>query len=233
MKPLFYENPVTISVQRHGDLHLRTPLDFTFARQTNAVPLTVTEVPLAAQWYPVAFTAGDPARPVAILGLREDQNLFVDEDGGWREGAYVPIYVRRYPFILTQQEDFVTLCIEDREEVLVPDGGRPLFEEGQPTSLLESAMQFCRSAQAAERATRPFVETLTNLDLLDSRTAMIEMPSGDRVSLSGFLTIDEARLRALDDEVFLELRRQGWLSAIFAQIQSTLNWNRLADRAAA
>ena len=90
-------------------------------------------------------------------------------------------------------------------------------------------MQFCRSAQAAERATIPFVEGLRALDLLDSRTAMIAMPDGAKVSLSGFLTIDEARLRALSDESFLELRRRGWLSAIFSQIQTTLNWGRLAD----
>lgn len=229
MKPLFYDNPVTISLERHGALQLRAPLDFGFAREANAVPLTLAEIPLAAQWYPVAFSAGEGARPVAILGLREGENLFVDEAGAWREGAYVPIYVRRYPFILSQQDDLVALCINEGEDVLIPAGGAPLFEKNQPTGLLESAMQFCRSAQAAERATIPFVEGLRALDLLDSRTAMIAMPDGAKVSLSGFLTIDEARLRALSDESFLELRRRGWLSAIFSQIQSTLNWGRLAD----
>ncbi|OYW90087.1 MAG: hypothetical protein B7Z13_15485, partial [Caulobacterales bacterium 32-67-6] len=65
------------------------------------------------------------------------------------------------------------------------------------------------------------------------RTAIIALPDGSKMSLSGFLTVDEARLRALSDDSFLELRRRGWLSAIFSQIQSTLNWGRLADRAGA
>ncbi|MDP1875165.1 SapC family protein [Phenylobacterium sp.] len=230
MKPLFYDKPVTISLQRHGALQLRAPMDFGFARATNAVPLTLAEIPLAAQWYPIAFSAGEAARPVAILGLREGENLFVDDEGGWREGAYVPIYVRRYPFILRQEDDLVALCIEEADDVLLPSGGAPLFAEGEPAELLQSAMQFCRSAQAAERATIPFVEGLRALGLLDGRTATIAMPDGGKVSLSGFLTIDEARLRGLSDDSFLELRRRGWLSAIFSQIQSTLNWGRLADR---
>lgn len=231
MKPLFYDNPVTISLQRHGALQLRAPLDFDFARGANAVPLTLAEIPLAAQWYPIGFSAGDGARPVAILGLREGENLFVDEQGAWREGAYVPIYVRRYPFILRQEEeDLVALCINEGADVLIPAGGAPLFVRDQPTDLLEQAMQFCRSAQAAELATKPFVAALRDLDLLDGRTAVIDLPGGQKETLSGFLTIDEARLRALSDEHFLELRRRGWLNAIFSQIQSTLNWNRLADR---
>jgi len=230
MKPLFYDNPVTISLERHGALQLRAPLDFGFARNTNAVPLTLAEIPLAAQWYPIAFSAGEAARPLAILGLREGENLFVDHAGAWREGAYVPIYVRRYPFILRQEDDLVTLCIEETGDVLIESGGAPLFVQDQPADLLASAMQFCRSAQAAERATIPFVEELKALELLDGRTAMIAVPGGAQMSLSGFLTIDEARLRALSDERFLELRRRGWLSAIFSQIQSTLNWARLADR---
>ena len=45
--------------------------------------------------------------------------------------------------------------------------------------------------------------------------------------------MEETRFRALNDEAFLELRRKGWLSAIYAQIQSTLNWTRLADLAEA
>lgn len=47
--------------------------------------------------------------------------------------------------------------------------------------------------------------------------------------MAGFATIDEAKLRALPDEVFLLLRRQGWLSAIHAQMHSALNWARLGD----
>jgi hypothetical protein len=230
MTPLFYENIVPITFAQHGTMRLRTPLDYQFTRDANAVPLTLSEIPLAAPWYPIAFTHEARPRPVAILGLRDGENLFVDGKGRWREGAYVPTYVRRYPFALGQTGEFITLCIEDRPDVLSETIGKPLFDGDRPSALLESAMTFCRSAQAAERATAPFIARLTELDLLDGRTATVEVADGPKMSLSGFLTIDEARFRALSDEVFLDLRRSGWLAAIYAQIQATLNWSRLADR---
>jgi hypothetical protein len=81
-----------------------------------------------------------------------------------------------------------------------------------------------------EAATGPFIEALIEHDLLDARVANIAMPDGGEIRLAGFATLDEAKLRGLSDEVFLEFRRKGWLKAIYAQLQSTLNWNLLADR---
>ena len=43
--------------------------------------------------------------PVAILGLRGAANQFVNSEGAWREGKYIPAYVRRYPFILMESPD--------------------------------------------------------------------------------------------------------------------------------
>lgn len=234
MRPIFYDNPVPLHPARHGDLRLRAPLDYRFAAKANAVPLNLAEIPLAGQWYPIAFTVGEAPRPVAILGFREGENLFVDRSGAWLEGAYVPTYVRRFPFILSRDGDAELLCIEERSEILSPTEGQPLFSpDGQPTELLRAALRFCRSAQSAEAATEPFGKALRELDLLDTRTATAKLASGARLSLSGFLIVEETRFRALSDDAFLELRRKGWLSAVYAQIQSTLNWTRLADLAQA
>ncbi|MBC7167631.1 SapC family protein [Phenylobacterium sp.] len=234
MKPIFYDNPAPLHPARHGGLRLRAPLDYRFAAKANAVPLNLAEIPLAGQWYPIAFTVGEAPRPMAILGLREGENLFVNRAGAWLEGAYVPTYVRRFPFILSRDGEAELLCIEERPEILSPTDGQPLFSaDGQPAELLRAALRFCRSAQVADAATEPFGKALRDLDLLDTRTATAKLASGARLSLSGFLTVEETRFRALDDEAFLELRRKGWLSAIYAQIQSTLNWTRLADLAEA
>ena len=35
---------------------------------------------------------------MAILGIQEGQNLFVMPDGRWDRRAYIPAYIRRYPF---------------------------------------------------------------------------------------------------------------------------------------
>lgn len=233
MKPLFYENPVALHPQALAGAALADPLDYGFARRTNIIPISLNEIPLAAQVYPIAFTIDGGVRPVAVVGLRDDENLFVDHRGGWADGAYVPAYVRRYPFILGEQDggEYVTLCIDHCARVLVSDGrGKALFQGEEPTGLVKRAFEFCQSYRAMEAATAPFVEALIAHDLLDARVATISMPEGSEIRLAGFATIDEARLRGLSDEVFLEFRRKGWLKAIYAQLQSTLNWNALADR---
>lgn len=57
----------------------------------------------------------------------------------------------------------------------------------------------------------------------------MQLPSGGALNMAGFATIDETKLRVLPEEAFLLLRRQGWLSAVYAQIHSALNWTRLGD----
>jgi hypothetical protein len=233
MKPLFYENPVALHPQTLAGVSLADPLDYGFARDTNIIPISLNEIPLAAQAYPVAFTIEGGVRPVAVVGLRDDENLFVDRRGAWADSAYVPAYVRRYPFILGEEPggEFVTLCIDHCPRVLAANGaGKPLFQGDEPTRLVKTAFEFCQSYRAMEAATSPFIEALIAHDLLDARVATISLPDAGQVKLAGFATIDEARLRTLPDEVFLEFRRQGWLKAVYAQLQSTLNWNALADR---
>ena len=227
---VLYRNALPVTFARHGALKLRTPLSFGFARHCEAVPLGLSEIAVAAQWYPIAFSAAEPHQPLAILGLVAGQNAFVDAAGHWREGAYVPAVIRRYPFGLGAFDEDEVLCVETVAEVLdAGEGGTPLFEGMKPSAATRTALRLCQAIKADEAAAHAFVAQLKAFDLLDGRTAMVELPSGEKASLSGFLTIDEGRFRRLEDEAFLTLRRRGWLTPIFAQIQSTLNWGRLAD----
>ncbi|WP_375269451.1 SapC family protein [Phenylobacterium sp.] len=231
---MLYRNALPLTFARHGALKLRAPLDFHFARSLQAVPIGLSELPLAAQWYPIAFSDGEDCRPLALLGFRPGENLFVDEGGEWQSGAYVPAVVRRFPFLLTSVEGKDVLLIETTPEILSEiEDGIPLFEGKAPSAMTRSAMRLCRGMAADEAGTAGFVAALKDLDLLESRTATVELSGGRRLSVSGFLTIDEGRFRALSDGVFLDLRRRGWLASIYAQIHSTLNWSRLADRVGA
>ena len=45
------------------------------------------EVALASRTYPIVFTTGQEPSPVAILGVRKDENLFVS-DGKWAPRTY-------------------------------------------------------------------------------------------------------------------------------------------------
>lgn len=59
------------------------------------VPVNMQEFSHAATSYPIFFTETAPANLIAVLGLRQSQNLFVNDEGIWEGGIDVPAYVRR------------------------------------------------------------------------------------------------------------------------------------------
>jgi len=135
--PMFYTSPRPLDKVRDARLRLSKPDHYRFAAKTNAIPLLLEEFPMAAAYYPIVFAAGPSPIPAAVVGLCNDSNLYLDAEGRWRNGAYLPAYVRRYPFILMDDPDaqqFV-LCIDEASETLGLEGEHPLFEDGEKMQL--------------------------------------------------------------------------------------------------
>ncbi len=231
--PMFYHRPVPMDSTRHAGKALTEARSFAFAAQSNSVPLTFDEFPVVIRHFPIVFTAGDPAVPVAVLGLQKSENLYVEADGRWAEGIYVPGYVRRYPFIFLErpEQSQFALCI-DEDSGLIEDGEgeRALFADGEPTELTKRALDFCSAYHRQFIATREFCEALNASGILDEKTANIAVGGDQRVALQGLRLIDEEKFRALPDETFLEWRRRGWLPAVYCQLMSQNNWALLARR---
>lgn len=232
--PLFYSNIVPLDKEKHAKTSLEKEISYGFAANINAVPINIIELPHVMQFYPIAFSPNDPATPLAILGLKNGQNLFVDKKGRWAEGTYVPAYVRRYPFLLAragQNGENMLLCMDDVKGVTVAKGGKnPLFKDGEPTDLVKNALEFCKSYQSAANQTMEFSETLSKTDILMERTADIRLPEGERLTLSGFRVVDEKKFNALDDATILQWHNKRWLRFVYAHLLSAGNWQRLYQR---
>lgn len=232
--PLFYKSPRVLTPASHSNRSLRSSNDYRFAAKTNAMPLVAEEIPLAARHYPVVFSDEATPHPVAILGLRDQQNLFVDSEGHWRSGRYVPAYVRRYPFILTENDarTELTLCVDEAADTFTEGRDNPLFEaSGEPTALTRSALAFCRDYHAQHLLAAELGRMLAQVDLLTEHRADITLNDGQRLSLSGFKVIDQSRFDKLPDETFLEWRGKGWLPLIYSHFFSIGAWSALIDRA--
>ena len=80
----------------------------------NSVPLASVEIPHAAREYTIVFAGTDEVQPIVLLGVGAQENLYVTEDGGW-DAAYIPAFVRRYPFVFSKsaEGDKFTLCIDE------------------------------------------------------------------------------------------------------------------------
>ncbi|MEF7613770.1 SapC family protein [Aquincola sp. MAHUQ-54] len=235
--PLFYRRPRVLRPALHAGLSLAPAGDYRFAASANAVPLLASELPTAARHFPIVFSREAVPHPMAVLGLRAGHNAFVEADGRWRAGSYMPAYVRRHPFIFVEGEGAggprFTLCVDEEAATVVPGRGNPFFDEaGQPTAATRSALDFCRDYQMHHHATAELGRALLAADLLVEHRADVALRDGERLSLSGFRVIDEARFAQLPDETFLEWRAKGWLPAIYAQLGSASAWSSLIDRLA-
>ena len=228
--PLFYSNPVPLDAKKHATLGLKRDFGLGFTRQVNAVPVNMIEMPQACHFYPIAFSPDGNATPVALLGLRDNENLFVDAKGRWEENMYIPAYIRRYPFIFSEVpgSDQLTLCVDSNNAVVDEKADQKFFEkDGKPTALSQNALEFCKSYHAAAQQTIEFSKALAQSGLLVDRQAEISTGEGQRISFSGFRIVDEEKLAGMADEDFLEWRRKGWLPFLYAHLFSGAQWQRL------
>ncbi len=230
---LFYRNLERIDPARHGDLGLVTTPSYDFARETNSIPLNVIEFRPAARHYPIIFNRDPEDPPLVIVGVRSRENLFVEKDGSWAEGCYMPAFVRRYPFMFLTSRDSgeVAFCLDSDSPLIVRDGKRPLFSRGKPTDLLQNAARFCAAYAREQGNSRAFVAALHEQNLLIERAADITLPDGEKVGVRGFKVVDTSRLRELPADLVAQWWEKGWLDWISCHLVSLGNFGRIYFRA--
>ena len=230
---LFYDNPVALNKVTHKDTRIKPMVNnFGFAAKTNSVILAGVEFTEAAKEYPIVFTSsGESVIPVALLGLRNAENLFVAEDGSW-DAKYIPAFVRRYPFVLaeTGDEGQRVVCIDEDFSGFSSDEGEPLFENDEATPILQQALDFLDEYQKQYMRTETFVQRLKDNDLLMSLNAKIDMADGAQFALSGLLAVDEKKLLQLADDKALEFFKSGELAWVYCHLMSLGSMGRMVER---
>jgi hypothetical protein len=240
---LFYERPVPLNRNDHKDLRLKPIPNMKFALGAHSVPLTGVEFGLAARDLPIVFAGNDisEAGPVALLGLRQNENLFVDAEGQWAPNAYIPAFVRRYPFVLAEKpagqegDDFAVFLDEGYEGFGTAEGDRLFNEDGSDTEMLARAVGFLGEFQQHVARTRWFMEQLRKHGLLESRNISLrkgapDNPEGHVINLNGLFVVNEEKLRQLDEKTAQEFLREGVLGWIYAHLMSMNNLDRLGLR---
>ncbi|MDW4496648.1 SapC family protein [Sulfitobacter sp. D35] len=234
---LIYERAMPVSSSRHRDWSVAQTRSFAFARELNAVPLVAAEILPASREYPIVFAGqGDEVVPSALLGVSDNSNAFVAEDGSW-QGRYVPAFLRRYPFVFSRAGDDgdgqrFTLCVDEEYEGLNSDGrGERLFDaEGNRTQYLENTLNFVTQYQNQFTATEAFSKKLKELDLLEPAQVRFSLPGGRNGALGGFKKVSRDKLRGLPDDALLGLARSDELELIHCHLASLANVTPLAER---
>ncbi|MCP1373579.1 SapC family protein [Dyella lutea] len=233
----FYERPVPLNRTAHKDLRLKGVPSLKFAANVHSVPLTGVEFPAAARDMPILFAGTDvkEAGPMALLGLRQNENLFVDANGQWIPGAYVPAFIRRYPFILAekpkdQEGDDFTVFLDEAYEGFSSDEGERLFkEDGTDAEMLTNAVNFLGEFQQHVARTHWFMDQLRKHDLLEPRNIRLEK-DGKTINLNGLFVVNEEKLRQLDEKTAHEFLKDGTMGWIYAHLLSLANIDRVSAR---
>jgi len=233
---LFYKNPEPLNSEAHSNLGITAdPKDpYGFARHTQLVPVTVAEFAAAALSYPIIF-AGNEHIPAAVMGLQKDHNAYVDDDGLMPDGAYVPGFMRRYPFVPASNNGDrtnMTVCIDRDAKVVTEKPEQPFFVDGKPSEFTNRAIEFIQTYENESHGTRNFVKVMEDLDLFETQDVVIPQNSEDGKSIvqqkiGEFVGLSHKKLNALPAEKIMELRDNGGLFAIYAQLLSQSNWQRL------
>jgi len=236
---LMYGKPEPLSIELHGKLgFVKTSRPFGYATAAHAVPLQVTEFGPASLTYPIIF-GGEGFSPLAVMSIRPNENLFISDQGDFEIGTYVPAFIRRWPFVLANNDEQqkMIVCIDRAADVLAEGGEVPLFENGQPSAFTQQAIQFCTDFETERRRTEQFVQTLRSLDLLESKQTTftprdLDGTVGQPVQLADYFAVSEEKLAKLPVKTIGELNASGALRQIYAHLTSMLNWDRLVTKTA-
>lgn len=233
-----YKRPEPLNPQQHGDLGIKSAeKPFAFMKEAHFVPLTVAEFAPAGLNYPVIFM-GDSKMPAAVMGLNQGENLFVDAEGNVPVDAYVPAFIRRWPFVLAQGNagEQMVVCIDRDAEVVSETPDVRFFENGDISDFTKNAVQFCENFETERQRTEAFVKLMTTHDLFEMKIARFtprhpDGTEGEQVQIADYFGISEEKLRALSPDALVQLRDNGALQQIYAHLMSLLNWEALIARA--
>lgn len=228
-----YKQPEPLTVEAHGRLGIN-PSDrpFDFVRNETAIPIAAAEIASAQRHYPVVFSDLQKPTLLAIVGVLDDVNLFVDDHGRWDRVSYLPAYLRCYPFALAPQPDDQFAVIIDRAaDTISENAEQPLFDGRQLAGPIKKHVDYCARFSSYRQATSEFCDRLLGLGLLSGQQAKFTPDDcGDDQSIGSYVAVDLRKLEELDAETLRQLHLDGTLSGIYAHGFSMDNWTRLLER---
>lgn len=227
------EEPVSklipISPQTHKDLRWRRPSNFHFAAKDHLMPLGLKELRKGAMGLPVGFIKlQDKFMLVAIQGLRNGENLIVDDSGDWL-AVHAPQAYIGYPLRMSRlDEERFQVCVAEESEFVckaedVPEeakGWHHFFDDegkldSEVAELVTQMQQHAADLAAAERATVKLAE-LEMIKEWEIKAGPEESP----VLVQGLYAIDQSQLGDLDGDTLLAMRDCGALYLTYAQTMS-------------
>ncbi|ASK89524.1 SapC family protein [Sphingorhabdus sp. SMR4y] len=223
--PMFYKDLVPLNSNEHSNWKVKGLDNASFMQSQHAIPITTDEFINAARNYPIVFSAGNNSVPLILMGLNEGVNTFMNDEGQFSEPAYVPAYVRRYPFMLAKlrpEAEELSLCFDPTTDAIGDyKEGDALFENDQPSETTKNILNFCEQFEQAGQRTGQFVQELDKMGLLMDGEVSIQQTGVEKPFVyRGFKMVDEEKLRDMRGDELRKINQNGMLPLIYAHLFS-------------
>ena len=225
-------NAVLLDNITHRDLRVITTRGAEWGDDVMTTPVFLSEFRAVQAHYPIVFHQPGPdapAQPLALLGLRDGENLFLDERG-W-DAHYVPLAHERGPFMIGRAGDELMVHVDLDSPRIGRGEGTPVFlPHGGSTDHLDRVNSVLLAIHQGIQALPAFADALRRFELLEPFALDIQAADGAQVRVAGFHTIAEERLAALPPAALAELHAAGHLAALYMVLASLPHLRELIAR---
>lgn len=232
---LLFRKPCIVCAESHRHHGFHKKENFDFAKESVVAPLGFNEIPLAAKHYPILFLENDGIIPVAIMGLSGKMNAFVQADGHWLPGHYIPQIFQLYPFTLEKlpDQDNGVLIVDMDCGAIISNADQykelRLFDsEGSPTHLLREIASAAQKRYYEGVIGAEFASLLRDSNVLTQSLVQFEGPTGPNANIARLLVINEPAYRSLPVETIAGWFRSGWLDVASVVLLSQKIWSQWA-----
>ncbi len=224
----------------HKDLKIITRCSAAYGHQVSSSLTFPTEFCDVQAEYPILFrkdSATGEYQPIAIFGLEQGENLFLDEVDGWT-GKYLPASLARGPFLIGFQNQTVdgqayrepVIHIDMDDPRVSWEDGEPVFlKHGGNSPYLQRVTDILQGIYQGLSVSKAMFSAFEQYNLIEPVKIEVVLHSEKQCELVNYHTVSEEKLLSLDGNALQQLNRAGFLQAAFLVVASLNNIKKLID----
>lgn len=225
-----------LNVEQHKNLGYEEKYSAEYGHQVGAVMILPNEFAKVQREYPILFRKdSDTGRffPVALLGLAENENLFLDESSTWST-RYIPHAMKQGPFIIGLQqqeaEQRLVVYVDLNDSRILSNTAPALFNaDGTSSTTLNEIRDVLLARHEGYERLEPMIEAFLKYDLLERVMLEIDLANGATIKFDAGYTVHIEKLMALENDAVVELHKSGFLSLAYNVADSVNNIQGLID----
>ena len=221
----------------HADLFINSQFKPGCGYDFNLASVFPVEYIRLQSHYPIFFTHDKEHnfyQSVAMLGFEENENLFLESKGLL---TALPLSIQRIPFYIGKRTkieggipvDEKNLTIDiDHPSVNKDSGNRIFLEHGGNSDYLNHINRVLVTIDESIKELEQFSQLLSSLGLFEPLNLSIDLDkNNNNFNIKGLWTINEAKLKNLEEKSISELHKKGFLQHIYMIAASIGNMNNL------